>query len=179
MVSPLTYPLLHKERRGRDGDCRWGLEMWLVCFISFFLREWLGWPQASLTHRSPTRTGPCTLNAVGLLSLDVETRGLPPLAPPPRVCGEVYLTLPYLLCGLSAGTFSGARGRRRGSSLSRLLLCARGGAALPRDDWRRGSPPTRTALVRPPAAWRARRCARICECSCGCFILHCCAYWVG
>ena len=34
--------------------------------------------------------------AVGLLSLDVETRGLPPLAPPPRVCGEVYLTLPYL-----------------------------------------------------------------------------------
>ena len=42
------------------------------------------------------RTGPCTLNAVGLLSLDVETRGLPPLAPPPRVCGEVYLTLPYL-----------------------------------------------------------------------------------
>ena len=48
------------------------------------------------THRSPTRTGPCTLNAVGLLSLDVETRGLPPLAPPPRVCGEVYLTLPYL-----------------------------------------------------------------------------------
>jgi len=29
-----------------------------------------------------------------LLSLDVETRGLPPLAPPPRVCGEVYLTLP-------------------------------------------------------------------------------------
>ena len=48
------------------------------------------------THRSPTRTGPCTLSAVGLLSLDVETRGLPPLAPPPRVCGEVYLTLPYL-----------------------------------------------------------------------------------
>ena len=47
------------------------------------------------THRSPTRTGPCTLNAVGLLSSDVETRGLPPLAPPPRVCGEVYLTLPY------------------------------------------------------------------------------------
>ena len=36
------------------------------------------------------------MNAVGLLSLDVETRGLPPLAPPPRVCGEVYLTLPYL-----------------------------------------------------------------------------------
>ena len=26
-------------------------------------------------------------------ALDVETRGLPPLAPPPRVCGEVYLTL--------------------------------------------------------------------------------------
>ena len=25
-----------------------------------------------------------------------ETRGSPPLAPPPRVCGEVYLTLPYL-----------------------------------------------------------------------------------
>ena len=35
---------------------------------------------------------------MGLLSLDVETRGLPPLAPPPRVCGEVYLTLPYLTC---------------------------------------------------------------------------------
>ena len=34
--------------------------------------------------------------ALGLLSLDVETRGLPPPAPPPRVCGEVYLTLPYL-----------------------------------------------------------------------------------
>ena len=29
------------------------------------------------------------------MSLDVETRGSPPLAPPPRVCGEVYLTLPY------------------------------------------------------------------------------------
>ena len=28
--------------------------------------------------------------------LDVETRGSPPLAPPPRVCGEDYLTLPYL-----------------------------------------------------------------------------------
>ena len=47
------------------------------------------------THRSPTRTGPCTFNAVGLLSLDVETRGSPPLAPPPRVCGEKF-TLPYL-----------------------------------------------------------------------------------
>ena len=32
-----------------------------------------------------------------LLSLDVESRGTSPaLAPPPRVCGEVYLTLPYL-----------------------------------------------------------------------------------
>ena len=50
------------------------------------------------THRSPTRTGPCTFNAVGLLSLDVETRGSPPPAPPPRVCGEVYLTLPYADC---------------------------------------------------------------------------------
>ena len=39
------------------------------------------------------QNGPCTLNVVGLLSLDVETRGLPPLAPPPRVCGEVFLTL--------------------------------------------------------------------------------------
>merc|ERR1712086_1181016 len=64
------------------------------------------------THTSPTRTGPCTLNAVGLLSSDVETRGLPPLAPPPRVCGEVYLTLPYLLpsppppCGLLGTSFS-------------------------------------------------------------------------
>ena len=38
-------------------------------------------------------TGPCTLNAVGLLSLDVETRGSPPLAPPPRV---VWRSLPYL-----------------------------------------------------------------------------------
>ena len=35
--------------------------------------------------------------SVGLLSLDVETRVSPPLVPPPRVCGEVYLTLPYLL----------------------------------------------------------------------------------
>ena len=56
------------------------------------------------THRSPTRTGPCTLNAVGLLSSDVETRGLPPLAPPPRVCGEVYLTLPYLTLPLLTST---------------------------------------------------------------------------
>ena len=31
-----------------------------------------------------------------LIVIDVEMRGLPPLAPPPRVCGEVYLTLPYL-----------------------------------------------------------------------------------
>jgi len=42
------------------------------------------------------------LNAVGLLSLDVETRGLPPLAPPPRVCGEVYLALPYLAQALGS-----------------------------------------------------------------------------
>ena len=29
------------------------------------------------THRSPTRTGPCTLNAPGSCRLDVETRGSP------------------------------------------------------------------------------------------------------
>ena len=48
-----------------------------------------------LTH---AQHGPCTLNAVGLLSLDVEMRGSPPLAPPHLVCdcGEVHLTLPYL-----------------------------------------------------------------------------------
>ena len=48
------------------------------------------------THTAPpTRTGPCTLNAVGLLSSDVETRGwLPPLAPPPPCC--VWRSLPYL-----------------------------------------------------------------------------------
>jgi len=50
------------------------------------------------THTaSPTRTGPCPLNAVGLLS---SRRGVArvawPLAPPPRACGEVYLTLPHL-----------------------------------------------------------------------------------
>ena len=48
------------------------------------------------THRSPTRTGPCTLKAVGLLSLDVETRGgvAPPLAPHHTSC--VWRSLPYL-----------------------------------------------------------------------------------
>jgi len=51
---------------------------------------------AQLTH-AHWALAPCTLNAVGLLSSDVETRGLPPLAPPPRVCGEVCLTLPYLV----------------------------------------------------------------------------------
>ena len=50
---------------------------WVVCFFFLSLQSF---------YR----------NAVGLLSLDVEMRGLPPLAPPPRVCGEVYLTLPYL-----------------------------------------------------------------------------------
>ena len=42
-------------------------------------------------------------------------------------------------------------GRRRGSSLPRRLLRARSGAALSSDGWRRGSPPTRTALARPSA----------------------------
>ena len=52
------------------------------------------------THRSPSRTGPCTLNAVGLLSLDVETRGSPPPLPHHLVCVEKFtlLTLPYLRC---------------------------------------------------------------------------------
>ena len=61
-------------------------------------------------------------------------------------------------------------GRRRGSPLPRRLLRARGGAALSRDGWRRGSPPTYAALVRPPAAWRARRGVPICERFCA---LHC------
>ena len=65
-------------------------------------------------------------------------------------------------------------GRRRGSSLPRRLLRARSGAALSSDGWRRGSPPTRTALARPSAAWRARCCAPLCERFCGRLMLHCC-----
>ena len=50
------------------------------------------------TNHSPTRTGPWTLNAVGLsCRLVAESRGTSlALAPPPRACGEVYLTLPCL-----------------------------------------------------------------------------------
>ena len=64
-------------------------------------------------------------------------------------------------------------GRRRGSPLPRRLLRARGGAALSRDGWRRGSPPTYAALVRRSAAWRARRCAPLCERFCADVTLHC------
>ena len=64
-------------------------------------------------------------------------------------------------------------GRRRGSPLPRRLLRARGGAALSRDGWRRGSRPTYAALVRPPAAWRARRCTPLCERFCAAVTLHC------
>ena len=48
------------------------------------------------THRSPTRTGPCTLNAVGLLPVSRAWRceGRPPL-PHHLVCVETF-TLPYL-----------------------------------------------------------------------------------
>ena len=50
------------------------------------------------SHRSPTRTGPCTLNAVPApASSSVESRGASlALAPPPRVCGEVHPTCPHL-----------------------------------------------------------------------------------
>ena len=46
--------------------------------------------QTTWEVRSPMRTGPCTLNAVRLLSLDVESRASA-LAPPPCVPGEAYL----------------------------------------------------------------------------------------
>ena len=52
------------------------------------------------------RAGACTLNAVGLLSLDVEMRGSPPLAPPPCVCGDVYLTLPSPIIFLEPSTWA-------------------------------------------------------------------------
>ena len=48
-------------------------------------------------HRSPTRTGPCTLNAVPapvVCRLDVASLALAPTTS--CVCGEVYLTLPHL-----------------------------------------------------------------------------------
>ena len=47
-----------------------------------------------------------------LIVIDVEMRGLPPLAPPPRVCGEVYLTLPltFLDRRLTAGPRDGEGG---------------------------------------------------------------------
>ena len=54
------------------------------------------------THRYYSRSPACTLNAVGLLPVSgcrgVEMRGSPPLglAPPLCVCGEIYLTLPYM-----------------------------------------------------------------------------------
>ena len=79
-----------------------------------------------------------------------------------RVCVCECVCGSYQLCG-----------RRRGSPLPRRLLRARGGAALSRDGWRRGSPPTYAALVRPPAAWRARRCAPLCERFCAAVTLHC------
>ena len=44
----------------------------------------------------PRALGLALLMPWGSCRLDVETRGSPPLAPPPRVCGEDYLTLPYL-----------------------------------------------------------------------------------
>ena len=54
-------------------------------------------PSTSRVQRLPDRAVRASPDLVdspsySLLSLDVETRGLPPLAPPPRVCGEVYLT---------------------------------------------------------------------------------------
>ena len=135
------------------------------------------------THRSPTRTGPCTLNAVGLLSLDVEMRGLrSPLAPPPRVCGEVYLTLPYLgSCGVvneatslkshDGGRPSGASASPHGPGmhphtlLSRMPMRSvdggRGAATLQRCD-RTGLPRRRRRSCRsrqlrcPPTRWYAR-----------------------
>ena len=49
--------------------------------------------------RARARTGPCPLNAVGLLSSRPgDARGCLALAPPPtpRVCGEAHLTVPHL-----------------------------------------------------------------------------------
>ena len=76
------------------------------------------------------------------------------------------------LCETASGSYR-LCGRRRGLPLPRRLLRARGGAALSRDGWRRGSRPTYAALVRPPAAWRARRCAPLCERFCAAVTLHC------
>ena len=76
------------------------------------------------SHRSPTRTGPCTLNAAGLLS---SRRGVARAAPPcptTLVCGEVYLTSPYL-GGQPPAPAPGGRGRwerRRGRERRRERL---------------------------------------------------------
>jgi len=69
------------------------------------------------THRSPTRTGPCTLNAVGLLSLDGDARVAPPCPTTsrPRVCrGEEFI--PYLTLSTAE------RQHRNGRSILSLSL---------------------------------------------------------
>ena len=60
-----------------EGSARLQLTHWA-------LTDWQLATHTPLTHRSPTRTGPCTLNTIRRLSLDVESRGaawpFPPLA---------------------------------------------------------------------------------------------------
>ena len=48
------------------------------------------------SHRSHKAPGLALLMPRGSCLLDVESRGLPPLAPPLCVCGEIYRTFPYL-----------------------------------------------------------------------------------
>ena len=85
---------------------------------------------------------------MGILSLDVETRGLPPLARCPTtscVCGEVYLTLPYTLKILSQKELGTPRASR-----DRWEVEARGGR-------RRPQPTTRTMEDPSPGDGRCRR----------------------
>ena len=58
-----------------EGSARLQLTHWA-------LTDWQLATHTPLTHRSPTRTGPCTLNTIRLLSWTWSREGLPGPSPP-------------------------------------------------------------------------------------------------
>jgi hypothetical protein len=64
-----------------EGSARLQLTHWA-------LTDWQLATHTPLTHRSPTRTGPCTLNTIRLLSWTWSREGLPGPSPPCLVCEE-------------------------------------------------------------------------------------------
>ena len=90
---------------------------------------------AGRPHRSPTRAGPCTLNAVGLLS---SRRGVARVAPPcplPHhlVCGDVYLTFVNFPSLRSPPSPRRRMRRARASRRGGRRIPQYSGRAIPRD----------------------------------------------